>query len=568
MTKNFNTWPAKFPKSLDYPEISIFEFLNQTAQRCPNRIAIAFAGMELTYAELKSLSERFASALFDLGIKKGDRVAIGLPNCPQFAIAYYGILRLGAVYTPLSPLLSEKEVIYQLNDSGAKTLISLDLLYPGIKDAIQQTGVENMITTSLADTYNALIAPIKPIGAIEVPETLDMAKLLAANESFTEDIPINVKKDLAHLAYTGGTTGVSKGVMISHYNVVANVLQFGNWASGSHSEWAEGKLRTIYAAELSPEKRYEQDKETAIVVPPWFHAMGTIGFLNLQVFIGSTMIVLPRFEADEFLEMIKKYNATLLGGAPQLFIPLLNHSSFSDYDLSSIKIISSGAAPLAETIIDSMYKSFPSAYINEAYGCTECTMGATSNPPGRESSKMGSVGLPVFDTEIRIVDPETGEELTENQEGEICIKGPQVMEGYWKKPDATVEVLKEGWLHTGDVGRLDEDGYLFITDRLKDMIIYKGYNVYPREIEEVLFQHADVEQAAVLGKPDESVGEIPVAFIQLKVNSTLTADELIDFVNTRVSAYKKLRELHFVSAIPISAAGKILKRELRGQLTS
>jgi len=233
-----------------------------------------------------------------------------------------------------------------------------------------------------------------------------------------------------------------------------------------------------------------------------------------------------------------------------------------------IKTIGSGAAPLPEEIINSMLASFPNSYVNEAYGCTECTMGATSNPPGRETSKVGSVGLPVFDTAIKIVNLETNESLPANEEGEICIKGPQVMKGYWNRPDATAEVLKDGWLYTGDIGKLDEEGYLFITDRLKDMIIYKGYNVYPREIEEVFFQHAEVEQAAVLGKKSETAGEIPVAFVKLKENSTLSEETLVDFVNSRVAPYKKVREVYLVDEIPVSGVGKILKRELRKQLVS
>ena len=568
MTKNFSAWPANFSKNLVYPEIPVFEFLNQSAQRCPNRIAIVFAGSEMTYLELKILSERFASGLHELGVKKGDRVAIGLPNCPQFAIAYYGIMRLGAIFTPLSPLLSAKEVTHQLKDSGASTLISLDLLFPGIKDIISLTDVKNIITTSLADTYNSIVAPIKPIGKIEVPETYDMAKILAEHEPFADEIVIDVKKDLAHLAYTGGTTGVSKGVMISHYNVVVNVLQFGNWACGSTVEWSSGQLKTVFLPELPASLRYDQDNETTMVIPPWFHAMGTVGFLNMQIFIGATMIVLPRFEVDDYLENLKKYKATLLGGAPQLFIPLLSHKEFSEYDLCSVKIITSGAAPLPDVLIHSMLSSFENAYINEAYGCTECTMGATSNPPGREHSKVGSVGLPVFDTEIKIINLTNGTELTQHEEGEICIKGPQVMMGYWKNQDATRAVLEDGWLHTGDIGKLDEDGFLFITDRLKDMIIYKGYNVYPRELEEVLYQFPDVEQAAVLGKKDDSAGEIPVAFVKRVENSQVNEEILLEFVNSKIAVYKKLRKIYFVDSIPVSGAGKILKRELRDQLES
>ncbi|MBU2648023.1 AMP-binding protein [bacterium] len=565
MGKNFNAWPQFWPKTLDYPELPVFEFLDQTAARVPNRIAIIFGGMELTYRELKDLSDRFASALVDLGIQQGDRVAINLINCPQFAIAYYAVLRIGAVFTPLSPLLSPPEAKHQLSDSGARLLISLDLIYPGIQAVIPETPVEQVITTSIADCYNSLIQPLKPLGKIEVPGTLDMAQLLAKHDPYTGTVVIDVKQDLAHIAYTGGTTGVSKGVMLTHFNVFTNCLQFGNWPNGSVPRYADGKLDLIYPPEVDPKDRIsEQDKETALVVVPWFHAMGTIGYLNMQIASGTTMIVYPRFEAREYIDGIAKYGATILGGAPQLFIPLINLPDFDDYDLTSVKYAASGAAPLPGAVMDKLLEAF-SGIVVEAYGLTECSMGATSNPPQRNAIRLGSVGLPVFDTEVKITDITTGEDLPQGAEGEICIKGPQVMQGYWNRPDATAEVLKNGWLYTGDIGRMDEDGFVFITDRLKDMIIYKGYNVYPRELEEIIFTHPAVEQCAVVGRPDSAVGESPVAFVKLVAGASLEAAELIDFVNPRVSAYKKVREVVFVSEIPVSGAGKVLKRELRKQ---
>ncbi|MFH2132911.1 MAG: AMP-binding protein [bacterium] len=565
MGKNFNAWPQFWPKTLDYPELPVFEFLDQTVARVPNRIAMIFGGMELTYRELKDLSDRFASALVDLGIQQGDRVAINLINCPQFAIAYYAVLRIGAVFTPLSPLLSPPEAKHQLSDSGARLLISLDLIYPGIQAVIPETPVKQVITTSIADCYNPLIQPLKPLGKIEVPGTLDMAQLLAKHAPYTGTVAIDVKKDLAHIAYTGGTTGVSKGVMLTHFNVFTNCLQFGNWPNGSVPRYADGKLDLIYPPEVDPKDRIsEQDKETALVVVPWFHAMGTIGYLNMQIASGTTMIVYPRFEAREYIDGIAKYGATILGGAPQLFIPLINLPDFADYDLTSVKYAASGAAPLPGAVMDKLLEAF-SGIVVEAYGLTECSMGATSNPPQRNAIRLGSVGLPVFDTEVKITDITTGDDLPQGAEGEICIKGPQVMQGYWNRPEATAEVLKNGWLHTGDIGRMDEDGFVFITDRLKDMIIYKGYNVYPRELEEIIFTHPAVEQCAVVGRPDSAVGESPVAFVKLVAGASLEAAELIDFVNPQVSAYKKVREVVFVNEIPVSGAGKVLKRELRKQ---
>jgi long-chain acyl-CoA synthetase len=567
MAKNFKAWPKNFPRSQYYPNRPVFYLLEQTVRRVPNRLALIFAGSEITYSELKDLAERFASALTDLGVGKGDRVAIHLVNCPQFAIAYYGIMRIGAVFTPLSPLLSPREFTYQLNDSGAETLITLDLLYPGISPSLSQTPVKRVISTSLADCFNPLTAPLKPLGKVPVPDTLDMAPLLAQYPPFQGEVSIDPAKDTAHLAYTGGTTGLSKGVVLTHANVLANVIQFGNWGSGAVIRETNGDWEWVYPEGSDPNAfATRRDKETAVIVVPWFHAMGTVGYLNAQVYGGNTMVVLPRFDPKEYLEAIVKYQATFIGGAPQLYIPLINHPDFEKYDLSHIRLAGSGAAPLPLAVIEKLTRKFGVGYISEGYGLTECTMGATMTPPSAEGARPGSVGLPVFDTEIKIVDVSTGEELPAGREGEVWIKGPQVMQGYYNKPEATADVLRDGWLRTGDIGRMDEDGYLYITDRLKDMIIYKGYNVYPRELEEILFRHPAVEQCAVVGKPDEEAGEIPVAFVKLAPGQQATAEELMAFLNREVAAYKKVRQVIFREAIPVSAAGKVLKRELREEL--
>ena len=567
MAKNFKAWPDQWPKNLNYPEQPVYSFLDQTAARIPNRRAIIFGGMELTYSELKNLADRFANALISMGVKKGEKVAIHLPNCPQFAIAYYGALKAGAIFTPLSPLLAPKEVTYQLNDSEAKILISLDLVYPGVCSIVPDTKVETVITTSIADCYNPIIQPLKPIEKIPLPDTIDMALLLKEHSPEVSGIDIDVFRDLAHLAYTGGTTGLSKGVMLTHYNVVVNTAQYAAWFLGAQIEIQNGLPTMVFSPGVDPirDRPIAMDRETALVVVPWFHAMGTIGYLNNLVFSGSTMVVFARFEPKEYLDAIQKYNATVVGGAPQLYIPLINSPDFDSYDLSGIKLASSGAAPLALPVLDKMLDAF-SGVVCEAYGLTECSMGATANPPARSDIRQGSVGVPVFDTECKVVDLETGKDLPPGKEGEICIKGPQVMQGYWNKPEETAEVLKDDWLSTGDIGKMDEDGYFYITDRKKDMIIYKGYNVYPRELEEAIFTHPAVEQCAVVGKPDMDAGEAPVAFVQLKQGSVATAEEVMEHTNPQIAAYKKIREVRFLDAIPVSPAGKILKRILREML--
>jgi long-chain acyl-CoA synthetase len=569
MPKNFNAWPDQWPKTLNYPEQPVYSFLDHTAARVPNRLAIVFGGMELTYSELKDLADRFSNALISMGLKKGEKVAIHLPNCPQFAIAYYGALKAGATFTPLSPLLAPKEALYQLNDSEAKILMSLDLIYPGIASIVPETNVEKVITTSIADCYNPIIQPVKPLEKIPVPDTIDLAPLLKEHQPNAPEVNIDVYNNLAHLAYTGGTTGLSKGVMLTHHNVVVNVCQYSNWFSGAQIEIQDGIPTPVFPPGVDPvhDRLLSRDHETALVVVPWFHAMGTIGYLNNMVNGGNTMVVFPRFEPKEYLDAVQKYNATMLGGAPQLYIPLINLPDFDSYDLSGIKLAASGAAPLAIPVLEIMLNAF-SGVVSEGYGLTECTMGATANPPDRSMIRQGSVGIPVFDTECKVVNMETGEDLPPGKEGEICIKGPQIMKGYWNKPEETHEVLKEGWLYTGDIGKVDEDGYFYITDRKKDMIIYKGYNVYPRELEEVIFTHPTVEQCAVVGKPDMDVGEAPVAFIQLKQGAEATTEDLMEHTNSQVAAYKKIREVKFLDAIPVSPAGKVLKRELRKMLDS
>jgi long-chain acyl-CoA synthetase len=567
MSKNFKAWPEQWPRSLDYPEEPVFSFLDHTAARVPNRLAIIFGGMELTFGELKNLADRFANALASMGMEKGERVAIHLPNSPQFAIAYYGALKAGCIFTPLSPLLAPKETRYQLNDSGASTLITLDLLYPGIAQIIPETKIERVITTSIADCYNPIIAPLKPLGKIPVPGTMEMTALLKEHPPEAPQVDIDVYNDLAHLAYTGGTTGLSKGVMLTHRNVVVNALQFSNWPAGAQIEVRDGIPTRVFPPGVNPlrDRALAMDQETALVVVPWFHAMGTIGYLNGLVNGGTTMVVFPRFDPKEYLDAVQKYKATALGGAPQLFIPLVNLPGFHDHDLSSIKYVASGAAPLPLSVLEKMLEAFSGA-VCEGYGLTECTMGATCNPPDRSKIRPGSVGLPVFDTECKVVDPQTGEDLPVGREGEICIRGPQVMKGYWNKPEETAIDLKDGWLYTGDIGREDEDGFFYITDRKKDLIIYKGYNVYPRELEEVLFQHPAVEQCAVVGRVDMEVGEAPVAFVQLRKGATASKEVLLDHTNSQVAAYKKLRDLIFLDAMPVSPAGKVLKRELRDRL--
>ena len=567
--KNFRCWPPFNPRSLNYPEMPIDQFLRSSAAKWPFRIAIIFDALEITYSELLTLTERFAAALAGLGIKKGDRVAIHLPNCPQFAVAYYAALMNGAIFTPCSPLMVERELEYQINDAGAETIITLDLFYPTVEKVVPKTKLKNVIVASIPDIFPPLLTPIRPpLVKKEFPGTLDFTALLRS-EPKPPRVKIEPRKDLAHLAYTGGTTGVSKGVMLTHFNVVVNVVQSAHWGAGGNVAYKDGILELVrMEGDREEDRPVRFAKGKALVVVPWFHAMGTIGYLNQMIYMGATMVVFPRFDPGQYLQAIEKYEANALGGAPQLFIPLINHPDFKKYDLSNIRIAASGAAPLPIPVMEQMLGSF-SGVVMEGYGLTECTMGSIYNPPSREGMKVGSVGLPIFDTEIKIMDLETGtKEVSQGEVGELCIRGPQVMQGYWKKPEETKMVLRDGWLYTGDIAREDEDGYFYIVDRKKDMLIYKGYNVYPRDLEEIMAKHPAVQQCAVVGKPDVEAGEIPVAFVVLKPGTQATAEELLEYCAKNVSAYKKIRHIIFKGQLPVSGAGKVLKTELRKDLMS
>ncbi len=566
--KNFKCWPKFVARSLNYPEIPVFQILRSSAAKWPFRIAIIFDAMEITYSEMLILCERFAAALAGLGVQKGHRVAIHLPNCPQFAIAYYATLMNGAIFTPCSPLMVEKELEYQLNDAGAETIITLDLLYPTVEKVVPRTKIKNVIVASIPDVFPPLLTAIRPpLVKKEIPGTLDFSALLKSSKPKLPEVKIDPRKDLAHLAYTGGTTGVSKGVMLTHFNVVANVLQSAHWRTGGDVNYKDGILDVVREeGDRKEDHAFRYSKGKNLIVTPWFHAMGIKTYLNNPIYMGETMVVFPRFDPGQFLQAIEKYEANVIGGAPQLYIPLVNHPDFKKYDLSTIRIVGSGGAPLPVPVLDQMLRSFPGV-ITEGYGLTEVTCVCITTLPSREGLKPGSVGLPIADTEVKIVDLETGrEELPPGEVGEICIKGPQVMQGYWNKPQETKNVLRDRWLYTGDIAREDEDGYFYIVDRKKDMLIYKGYNVYPRDLEEIMAKHPAVQQCAVIGKADPEAGEIPVAFVVLKGGAAATAGELLDYCAQKVAPYKKIRKVILKKELPVSGAGKVLKKELRKEL--
>ncbi|MEU0534390.1 class I adenylate-forming enzyme family protein [Amycolatopsis tolypomycina] len=547
------TTPPGLPASLDYPEVPAGSILAAGAARWGDRTAFAHEGHSLTFTETHRAACRFANALRERGIGRGDVVALHLPNCLAFPVAYYGTLLAGATFSPANPLLPPDDLAFQLADCEAAAVVT----FGPVAGAL----------ASVADRIPArFTVVVQPTG--DLPEGAVEFQAFHAGQPETQPaIELDVHEDLAHLAYTGGTTGRSKGVRLSHRNVVVNTLQHACWGTGSVPALdAHGDV-TIDQVGSADEWPSRLGTGVAINLTPWFHAMGIIGGLNAAVIAGTTIVLHTRFDPAAYVADAERLRITGIGGAPALFAALLATPSFHTADLSSVRSIGSGAAPMNHAMITALRERFPDVVVAEGYGLTEATMGAVISPTYRSGTrKVGSVGLPIFDTEVKIVPAEGGEDpLPAGEKGEVCLRGPQIMLGYRNRPDETAAALVDGWLHTGDIGILDADGYLSIVDRKKDMLLYKGYNVFPRELEELLVTLPGVAAAAVVGRPDPEVGELPVAFVVPR--GALDADELMAAVNEKVLPYKRLREVHVVEQIPVSAAGKVLKRELRQQLT-
>jgi long-chain acyl-CoA synthetase len=481
-------------------------------------------------------------------VKKGDKVAIFLPNIPQFVISYYGALKAGAVVTAISPLYKEREVEHQLNDSEAETIVVLDMLYPVVEKVWEKTKLRNVIVAGLKDympTFKAVLGSLlKKIPSRKVERRANVyffTELMARYEAKPPTVEINPREDLAALQYTGGTTGISKGAMLTHMNLVSNAVMCKEWLQANEAE------------------------EVVLTVLPLFHIYGMTTSMNAPIYFAGTMVMLPRFDALAVLEAIQKYRVTVFCGAPTMYAMLLAHPDLKKYNLKSVKFCISGAAPLPPEV-QKKFMEVTGGVLVEGYGLTESSPVTHANPLDKtmKTVKIGSIGIPWPDTDAKIVDIETGEkELPPGEIGELIVKGPQVMKGYWKMPEETAEVLRNGWLYTGDIGKMDEDGYFYITDRKKDLIKYKGYSVYPRELEDVLYEHPAVKLCGVIGKPDPVAGEIPKAFVVLKEGMTATEEELMKFVNEKVAPYKAIRELEIRKELPLSAVGKVLRRVLR-----
>ncbi len=533
------------PHEIDFEKITIPQALTRNAGQFPQVVSLLYLGKKITFRELEGLVNRFGRALLDLGVRKGDKVAILLPNLPQTVIAVYATLRIGAVAAMTNPLYTERELESQLNDSDSKVLVSLDLLHPRVMKIQDRTKVEKVIYCHINDY---LPFPQKPLFPLVKK---DMYRKVEPRPGIYEFLPLLGRypdaplenaagwEELGALLYTGGTTGVSKGVMMTHANISCMVQQFAAWF---------------------PDLKKGEDSLLAVF--PFFHSAGFSAIQNLAIWMAISDILVPRPSPETVLEMVKKYKPRYLPAVPTIFVGLLNSPEFRKMDLSFIKGFFSGAAPLAADTLHQL-KDLTGATMLEVYGLTETSAMATVTPWGGKN-KPGTVGTPLPSTDIKIVDLETGkEEMKTGEPGEIIVKGPQVMRGYYKKPEETEGVLKDGWLYTGDIGRFDEEGYLTIVDRKKDMIIAGGYNVYPREIDEILFQHPKVLEACAIGIPDAYRGETVKAYVVPKPGETLTADEVLQFCREKLAAYKAPKVVEFIDALPKSAIGKILRKEVR-----
>ena len=536
-------YDAGVPHSIDYPDVPLTELLTRTAAAHPKRAATHFYGATLSYGRLAQLVDRFAGALDQLGVRRGDRVAIMLPNVPQFVVAFYATLRLGAVAVPTNPLYKQYELAYQLADAGAETLVVLDRLYATARRALPETAVRNVISTGVQDFLprsKAALYPLKsrhdgtPLPRLRGARVLQMRDLLG-HEPWTAPTPATAH-DLAVLQYTGGTTGISKGAMLTHRNLLANAAQAWHWRPGP-----------------------PQKGDSTLCVTPFFHIYGLTVGMNVSIYGGIPMILLPRFIVADVVKAIRKYRPARFPGVPTMYLALANYPGIKPTDCACFIACISGAAPLSAEV-RAAFERAAGGHVVEGYGLTEASPVTHTNPLGRP--KLGTIGVALPDTDAAIVDRETGAPLPPGSIGEVVVRGPQVMRGYWNRPDETALVLKDGWLHTGDIATMDEEGYVSILDRAKDVIIAGGFNIYPREVEDVLFTHPAVHEAAVCGVPDPYRGETVKAFVVLKEGAHTSEQEIIGYCRQHLAAFKAPRAVEFRASLPKSAIGKVLRRVL------
>jgi long-chain acyl-CoA synthetase len=563
-------WPQDVPHDISGYEKPLFSVLDESASNYPDQVYTIFNDATRTYAQVKDTADRIANFLASRGIQKGDRVAIFLPNLPHYPAIFFGILKAGAVCVTCNPLYKANELNYQLKDAGAKAVFCMDHpeFYPMTVEAIEGTDVETVVICGLKSYLppikaflGGLLGKIPKAGNYQ-PGHLFFDDVVADAKPEPPAIESNPTEDVALIIYTGGTTGVPKGAALTHSNLTYDLAAIDEWGRLPHE--SGGK----------PERLRHGGFHTYLGVLPWYHSFGMTVAMLSSCAQGSSLICIPDPRAGnppftEVLKAVQKYKPTLMPAVPTIFVAFANHSLIDKFDLTSLIGCFSGGAPLPPQVCKE-FEDKTGAVIFEGYGLSETAPVATCNPTDAAKRKIGSIGFPVPGTDIKILDIEEGaQELPRGEDGEIAICGPQVMKGYWNRPEETEDVFREiegkRYFLSGDIGHVDEEGYILVTDRKKDLIIVGGFNVYPRDVEDILFQHPKVELVAVIGAPDEKSGEAVKAFIQLKPGETATEEEMVEFSKENMVGYKRPKKIEFRESLPVSNVGKVLRRVLRDE---
>lgn len=545
-------WENSYPKGVEWAfeasSLPVYSLLEQAAQKHPERIALAFMGNTMTYADLAHEVEKFASGLQRRGVKKGDKVGICLPNSMHYVISYFGILRTGATVVNFNPLYTEPEICALVRDSEVRIMVTSDIkhIYDKVHMALQNSDMCSMIVAPFAENLplikKTLFNIVKPEKIAKLPEgnTVLPWHKVSSLDTKVDEVEINPDEDIALYQYTGGTTGLPKAAMLTHTNVVSNAYQCNIWREAS-------------------EKVAEHDKFLAVI--PFFHVFAMTALMNLCMRRAGTLYMYPKFDLKQTLKGIDKHKPTIFAGVPALYSAMTNYEHVHKYNMTSIEFCISGGAALPVEVRTSFMKN-TGAMMVEGYGLSETSPVACCNPASGKN-KGGSIGLPLPGTEVSIRSlDDRSKECKVGEDGEIAIRGPQVMKGYANRPKETEDAFYQDWFLTGDVGHMDEEGYVFITDRLKEMINVNGFKVYPRHIEEVLYQHPAVLEAAVIGIPHDKKGEVPKAFIALKKGKDVSAEDLKEFAKKRLNPYEKIAEVEFRDELPKSLIGKLMKKEL------
>jgi long-chain acyl-CoA synthetase len=565
-----SNWPEGVPQDVTDYDKPLQTILDDTARDYPNQPFTIFSDAARTFAQVKDTADRVANFLASRGVEKGDRVAVFLPNLPHYPAIFFGILKAGAVCVTCNPQYTPNELNYQLKDAGAKAVFCMDhpQFYPTTVEAAKGTGVETVVICGVKSYLPFLKGFLGGLlGKIPKAEKYESGHLffddvVAGATPQPPAVDINPVEDLALIIYTGGTTGVPKGAALTHSNFVYDLA--------AASEW----IRLVHEPGSSPELTRKGGFHTFLGVLPWYHSFGLNCALLQACASGSKLICVPDPRAGdppftEVLKIVQKHRPTIMPAVPTIFVAFTNHPHLGDYDLSSLMGCFSGGAPLPPEVCR-QFEEKTGSVIFEGYGLSETAPIATVNPTNREQRKIGTIGFPIPGTDIKILNIDTGaEELPQGEDGEIGICGPQVMQGYWNRPDENEKVFREvdgkRYFLTGDIGHVDDDGYILITDRKKDMVLVGGFNVYPRDVEDILFQHPKVALAAVVGVPDDKSGEMVKAYVQLKPGETASEQEILEFCKENMAGYKRPKIVEFRDELPVSNVGKILRRVLRDE---